>query len=208
MEHRGSKTEANLITAFSGESQATNKYTYYASKAKSEGYGQIGAIFEETAGNEREHAKLWFKALNGGIADTLENLRDAATGEHYEWSDMYAEFAKTAREEGFDELAFLFEGVANIEKTHEERYLRLVQNIEEGLVFERGGEMIWVCRNQAISIVEARTAGVMSYLQAFPSFIFELRRKLLSAVFPKRLCGIYCIRADVLCKRLCGRRKM
>ena len=147
MELRGSKTEANLITAFPGESQATNKYTYYASKAKSEGYGQIGAIFEETAGNEREHAKLWFKALNGGIADTLENLRDAATGEHYEWSDMYAEFAKTAREEGFDELAFLFEGVANIEKTHEERYLRLVQNIEEGLVFERGGEMIWVCRN-------------------------------------------------------------
>ena len=103
MELRGSKTEANLITAFSGESQATNKYTYYASKAKSEGYGQIGAIFEETAGNEREHAKLWFKALNGGIADTLENLRDAATGEHYEWSDMYAEFAKTAREEGFDD---------------------------------------------------------------------------------------------------------
>ena len=147
VELRGSKTEANLITAFSGESQATNKYTYYASKAKSEGYGQIGAIFEETAGNEREHAKLWFKALNGGIADTLENLRDAATGEHYEWSDMYAEFAKTAREEGFDDLAFLFEGVANIEKTHEERYLRLVQNIEEGLVFERGGEMIWVCRN-------------------------------------------------------------
>ena len=102
VELRGSKTEANLITAFSGESQATNKYTYYASKAKSEGYGQIGAIFEETAGNEREHAKLWFKALNGGIADTLENLRDAATGEHYEWSDMYEEFAKTAREEGFD----------------------------------------------------------------------------------------------------------
>ena len=99
VELRGSKTEANLITAFSGESQATNKYTYYASKAKSEGYGQIGAIFEETAGNEREHAKLWFKALNGGIADTLENLRDAATGEHYEWSDMYAEFAKTTREE-------------------------------------------------------------------------------------------------------------
>lgn len=169
VELRGSKTEANLITAFSGESQATNKYTYYASKAKSEGYGQIGAIFEETAGNEREHAKLWFKALNGGIADTLENLRDAATGEHYEWSDMYAEFAKTAREEGFDELAFLFEGVASIEKTHEERYLRLVQNIEEGLVFERGGEMIWVWPQlRPYPLWKLRTAGV-SYLQAFPS---------------------------------------
>lgn len=147
MELKGSKTEANLIAAFSGESQATNKYTYYAAKAKNEGYGQIGAIFEETAGNEREHAKLWFKALNGGIAGTRENLRDAATGEHYEWSDMYAGFARTAREEGFEELARLFEGVADIEKTHEERYLRLVQNIEENLVFERGEEMIWVCRN-------------------------------------------------------------
>ena len=145
--YAGTKTEKNLWEAFSGESQARNKYTYFASVAKKAGYEQIAALFLQTADNEKEHAKLWFKALNGGIADTLENLRDAATGEHYEWSDMYAEFAKTAREEGFDELAFLFEGVANIEKTHEERYLRLVQNIEEGLVFERGGEMIWVCRN-------------------------------------------------------------
>ena len=144
---KGTKTEKCLQDAFAGESMAHMKYLYYASQAKKDGYVQISNIFSWTADNEKEHAKLWFKALNGGIADTLENLRDAATGEHYEWSDMYAEFAKTAREEGFDELAFLFEGVANIEKTHEERYLRLVQNIEEGLVFERGGEMIWVCRN-------------------------------------------------------------
>ena len=145
---KGTKTEANLMTAFAGESQARNKYTFYAAQAKQEGYEQIGNIFLETANNEKEHAEIWFKRLQGGaLRGTAENLLDAAAGEHYEWSDMYAEFAKTAREEGFDELAFLFEGVASIEKTHEERYLRLVQNIEEGLVFERGGEMIWVCRN-------------------------------------------------------------
>ena len=207
MELRGSKTEANLITAFSGESQATNKYTYYASKAKSEGYGQIGAIFEETAGNEREHAKLWFKALNGGIADTLENLRDAATGEHYEWSDMYAEFAKTAREEGFDELAFLFEGVANIEKTHEERYLRLVQNIEEGLVFERGGEMIWVCRNCG-HIHCGSSAPQVCPICKHSHAILNCGPKTIECCLPKTSVRIYCIRADVLCKRLCGRRKM
>ena len=150
---------------------------------------------------------MWFKALNGGIADTLENLRDAATGEHYEWSDMYAEFAKTAREEGFDELAFLFEGVANIEKTHEERYLRLVQNIEEGLVFERGGEMIWVCRNCGhihCGSSAPQVCPICKHSQAY----FELRAETIECCVPKASVRIYCIRADVLCKRLCGRRKM
>ena len=127
MELKGSKTEANLMTAFSGESQARNKYTYYASKAKKEGYNQISAIFTETAGNEKEHAELWFKALhNGEVPDTMTNLQDAADGEHYEWSDMYAGFAKTAYEEGFKELAKQFEGVAAIEKTHEERYQSII----------------------------------------------------------------------------------
>ncbi len=125
-ELKGSKTEANLLTAFAGESQARNKYTYYASKARKDGYVQIANIFEETAANEKEHAKMWFKLLNGGIGDTLDNLKDAAAGENYEWTDMYAGFAKTAREEGFDQIANLFEGVAKIEKEHEERYLKLV----------------------------------------------------------------------------------
>ena len=126
-ELKGSKTEANLMTAFAGESQARNKYTYYASKAKKDGYVQIAAIFEETANNEKEHAKMWFKLLHGGIGDTVDNLKDAAAGENYEWTDMYAGFAKTAREEGFDHIADLFEGVAKIEKEHEERYLKLVR---------------------------------------------------------------------------------
>ena len=148
MKLEGSKTEANLIAALAGESQASVKYQLYAEKARQDGYEEMAQIFETTARNEKAHAQQWYEYLHGGqMADTKENLKLAASGEHYEWSDMYAEFAKTAREEGFDELAFLFEGVANIEKTHEERYLRLVQNIEEGLVFERGGEMIWVCRN-------------------------------------------------------------
>ena len=125
-ELKGSKTEANLMTAFAGESQARNKYTYYASKAKKDGYVQIAAIFEETANNEKEHAKMWFKLLHGGIGDTVDNLKDAAAGENYEWTDMYAGFAKTAREEGFDHIADLFEGVAKIEKEHEERYLCLL----------------------------------------------------------------------------------
>ena len=133
-ELKGSKTEANLMTAFAGESQARNKYTYYASKAKKDGYVQIAAIFEETANNEKEHAKMWFKLLHGGIGDTVDNLKDAAAGENYEWTDMYAGFAKTAREEGFDHIADLFEGVAKIEKEHEERYLKLVKNLEEGPV--------------------------------------------------------------------------
>ena len=146
-ELKGSKTEANLMAAFAGESQARNKYTYYASKAKKDGYVQIANIFEETANNEKEHAKIWFKLLHDGIGDTLDNLKDAAAGENYEWTDMYAGFAKTAREEGFDHIAELFEGVAKIEKEHEERYLKLVQNIEGGLVFSRDGDKIWQCQN-------------------------------------------------------------
>ncbi|MGM9639307.1 MAG: rubrerythrin [Butyricicoccaceae bacterium] len=147
-ELKGTKTEANLATAFAGESQARNKYTYYASQAKKDGYEQIAAIFTETADNEKEHAKMWFKQLHGGkVPGTLENLKDAAAGEHYEWTDMYATMAKEAREEGFDYLANLFEGVAAIEKEHEERYLRLAANIEEGIVFEREGQQIWQCRN-------------------------------------------------------------
>lgn len=147
MELKGSKTEANLQAAFAGESMATNKYTYFASKAKKEGYQQIAAIFEETAANEREHAKMWYKLINGGIDSTLENLGHAAEGENYEWTDMYSEFAKVAREEGFEQIAALFEGVAAIEKEHEERYRRLIANIEQGVVFSKDGDTIWQCRN-------------------------------------------------------------
>ena len=148
MELKGSKTEQNLMTAFAGESQARNKYTYFASKAKKDGYEQIAAIFEETANNEKEHAKLWFKELNGGeISSTLENLYAAAEGENYEWTDMYDEFAITARAEGFDRIAQLFEGVAEIEKEHEARYRKLIENIEGGLVFSKDGDRIWKCRN-------------------------------------------------------------
>ena len=148
MELKGSKTEQNLMTAFAGESQARNKYNYFASKAKKEGYEQIAAIFEETANNEKEHAKIWFKLLNGGeIPTTIENLKTAAEGENYEWTDMYAEFAKTAKEEGFDHIAYLFEGVAKIEKEHEERYKKLLSNINDELVFSSEGDTIWICRN-------------------------------------------------------------
>lgn len=144
---KGSKTEANLMAAFAGESQARNKYTYYAAKAKQDGYMQIAAIFEETADNERAHAEIWFKLLHNGLGATVDNLKDGAAGEHYEWEDMYAGFAKTAREEGFDQIAALFDGVAKIEKEHEKRYLKLVQNLENGLVFSRDGDRIWQCRN-------------------------------------------------------------
>lgn len=147
MELKGSKTEANLMTAFAGESQARNKYTYYASKAKKEGFNQIAALFEETANNEKEHAKIWFKLLHDGIPGTAENLLDAAEGENYEWTDMYATFAKEAREEGFDKIAFLFEGVAQIEKEHEERYRALLKNVEDGSVFQKGSIVIWKCAN-------------------------------------------------------------
>ena len=143
MELKGSKTEQNLMTAFAGESQARNKYTYYASKARKDGYEQIAAIFEETANNEKEHAKLWFKELHGGdIPDTISNLEDAAAGENYEWTDMYKGFAETAREEGFDRLAFLFESVAKIEKEHEERYLTLLKNVKDDRVFHKDGDKI------------------------------------------------------------------
>ena len=146
MELKGSKTEANLRIAFSGESEARNKYTYFASAAKKEGYEQIAAIFQETADNEKEHAKLWFKAL-GGLGNTAQNLESAAGGEHYEWEEMYAEMAKTAEEEGFLALAAQFEGVAKIEKTHEERYLKLLDNLKKGEVFKKGEKVMWFCRN-------------------------------------------------------------
>ncbi|MBO5698328.1 MAG: rubrerythrin family protein [Alistipes sp.] len=143
---KGTKTEKNLWEAFAGESQARNKYTYFASKAKKDGYVQIAKIFEETAANEKEHAEIWFKLLNG-IGSTAENLKSAAEGENYEWTDMYAEMAKDAREEGFDHIAFLFDEVGKIEKEHEERYRKLLANVEGGLVFSRDGDMIWQCSN-------------------------------------------------------------
>ncbi len=147
-ELKGSKTEANLMAAFAGESQARNKYTYYASKAKKEGYEQIAALFLETAENEKEHAKIWFKLLHGGeIGDTKANLADAAAGENYEWTDMYANFAKVAREEGFKDIAALFEGVAKIEKEHEERYRKLLEDLETDKVFISEDVVVWKCRN-------------------------------------------------------------
>lgn len=145
-ELKGSKTEQNLWTAFAGESQARNKYTYFASKAKKEGYVQIAQLFEETAANEKEHAKIWFKLLDG-IGTTAENLEEAAAGENFEWTDMYAKMAQEAREEGFDHIAALFEGVAKVEKEHEERYRKLLSNVKDGLVFSRDGDMIWQCAN-------------------------------------------------------------
>ncbi len=144
---KGTKTEANLMAAFAGESQARNKYTYYASKAKKEGFEQIAKFFEETANNEKEHAKIWYKLLHDGIGSTTDNLKDAADGEHYEWTDMYANFAKVAREEGFTRIAYLFEAVGKIEKEHEERYLTLLNNIKEDKVFKKDGKVVWQCRN-------------------------------------------------------------
>ncbi|MCH5178056.1 MAG: rubrerythrin family protein [Prevotellaceae bacterium] len=147
-ELKGTRTEQNLMTAFAGESQARNKYTYYASKAKKDGYVQIAALFEETANNEKEHAKIWFKLLHGGaVPSTEENLKDAAAGENYEWTDMYAQFAKEAREEGFDEIADKFEMVGAIEKHHEERYLKLLENLQNKVVFTKDGDCIWQCSN-------------------------------------------------------------
>ncbi len=148
MELKGTKTEKNLMAAFAGESQARNKYTYFASKAKKDGYEQIASIFEETANNEKEHAKIWFKLLNGGdISDTKENLKAAASGENYEWTEMYKEFAETAKEEGFEKIAYLFEEVAKIEKEHEKRYMTLLGNINDDMVFKKGEETVWICRN-------------------------------------------------------------
>ncbi len=161
MELKGTKTEANLMAAFAGESQARNKYTYFASKAKKEGYEQIAAIFTETADNEKEHAKMWFKLLKGGeVPSTVENLKEAADGENYEWTDMYAGFAKTAKEEGFDHIAYLFEAVGKIEKEHEERYKKLLENIEEGKVFECGEVKMWKCRNCGHIHIAAKAPAV------------------------------------------------
>ena len=172
-ELKGSKTEANLLTAFAGESQARNKYTYYASKARKDGYVQIANIFEETAANEKEHAKMWFKEL-AGIGSTAENLDAAADGENYEWTDMYEGFAKTAEAEGFDQIANLFEGVAKIEKEHEERYLKLVKNIEEGLVFSRDGDVIWQCANCG-HIVIGKKAPEVCPVCAHPQAYFQIK---------------------------------
>ena len=175
MELKGSKTEKNLMTAFAGESQARNKYTYYASKAKKDGYEQIAAIFLETAENEKEHAKIWFKLLNGGeIPSTIQNLQDAANGENYEWTDMYDGFAKTAREEGFDKIAFLFEEVGKIEKEHEARYLKLLKNVKEGLVFSKDDERIWKCRNCG-HIVIGKYAPEVCPVCGHPQSYFEIK---------------------------------
>lgn len=147
MELKGSKTEKNLMAAFAGESQARNKYTYYASQAKAEGYTQVASLFEETAGNEKEHAKIWFKLLHNGMPSTETNLKDAAEGENYEWTDMYASFAKEAKAEGFTKIAYLFEAVGKIEKEHEERYLALLKNVKENTVFKRSEKTAWHCAN-------------------------------------------------------------
>ena len=172
---KGTQTEANLQTAFAGESQARNKYTYFASKAKKEGFVQIAAIFEETAKNEQEHAKIWFKLLNGGgIGTTAENLLEAANGENYEWTDMYAGFAKTAREEGFIEIAELFEGVAAIEKEHEERYKKLLANVQGKLVFSKEGDAVWQCSNCG-HIVVGKDAPEVCPICAHPQAYFQVR---------------------------------
>ena len=174
-ELKGTKTEANLMAAFAGESQARNKYTYYASKAKKEGYEQIADLFTETANNEKEHAKIWFKLLHGGaVADTMTNLKDAAEGENYEWTDMYKTFAEDAKAEGFDHIAFLFEQVAKIEKEHEERYRKLLANIEDGIVFSRDGDMVWICRNCG-HIHVGKEAPELCPVCAHPKAYFELR---------------------------------
>jgi rubrerythrin len=174
-ELKGSKTEENLKTAFAGESQAHTKYLYYASKAEKEGYVQVGALFRETALNEKEHAKIWFKLLHGDeVPATTENLKDAANGENYEWTDMYAGFAKTAREEGFNAVAALFEGVAKIEKEHEERYRKLLANIEGSLVFSRDGDQVWQCSNCG-HIVIGKKAPELCPVCKHPKAYFQIR---------------------------------
>mgnify|MGYP000319136229 CR=1 FL=1 len=174
-ELKGTKTEKNLNDGFAGESMARNKYTYYASQARKEGYNQIADIFLETAENEKEHAKLWFKALHGGeVPTTEENLLDAAEGENYECTDMYAEFAKVAHEEGFERIAYLFEGVAAIEKEHEERYRKLLKNVEDKLVFSKEGEAIWICRNCG-HVVVGKEAPAVCPVCAHPKAFFEIK---------------------------------
>ncbi len=176
-ELKGTKTEANLQKAFAGESQARNKYTYYASQAKKEGYEQIAALFLETAHNEQEHAKLWFKLLHGGeMPETAVNLKDAAAGENYEWTDMYAQMAKDAKEEGFDHIAFLFEKVGEIEKHHEARYLKLLKNVEGGLVFSKDGDTIWQCANCGHIVIgkqAPKVCPVCTHPQAFFQVLAE-----------------------------------
>ena len=173
MELKGSQTEKNLWTAFQGESMARNKYSYFASKARKDGYVQIANIFEETAANEKEHAKIWFKLLNG-IGDTKENLKAAADGENFEWSDMYAGFAKTAKEEGFNEIAELFLGVAAIEKEHEERYRKLLKNIEDAIVFSREGDCIWQCSNCGHIVIGPKAPEVCPVCN-HPQAYFQLK---------------------------------
>ena len=174
-ELKGSKTEKNLMDAFAGESQARNKYTYFAGRAKKDGYEQIARIFTETADNEKEHAKMWYKLLCGGeVPGTAANLLDAASGENYEWTTMYADFAKTAREEGFDDIAARFELVGKIEKAHEERYRKLLANVEGGLVFSRGGEMVWQCINCG-HLHTGQDAPKVCPACAHPQSYFELR---------------------------------
>ena len=174
MELKGSKTEKNLMAAFSGESEARNKYTYYASKAKKDGYVQISKLFEETAANEKEHAKIWFKLLKDGIGATADNLADAAAGENYEWTEMYPTFAKEAREEGFEHIAYLFEEVAKIEKEHEERYRKLLANIEGDLVFSKDNDAIWQCSNCG-HIVVGKKAPQVCPVCAHPQAYFEIK---------------------------------
>ena len=174
MDLKGTKTEANLLAAFAGESQAHTKYNYYASKAKKDGYVQIATLFEETAKNEKEHAKIWFKLLNNGMPDTVENLKDAAAGENYEWTDMYAGFAEDARAEGFDSIAQLFEKVAEIEKQHEERYRKLLANIEGGLVFSKDHDVIWQCSNCG-HVCIGKAAPEVCPVCAHPQSYFEVK---------------------------------
>ena len=172
---KGTKTEKNLMEAFAGESQARNKYTYFASVAKKEGYEQIASIFLETADNEKEHAKLWFKCLNGGeVPTTTENLKAAASGENFEWTDMYDKFAKEAKEEGFDRIAYLFEAVGKIEKEHEERYRKLLDNVENELVFSKDGDRIWKCRNCG-HIVIGKKAPEVCPVCNHPQAYFEIK---------------------------------
>ncbi|MCR5145930.1 MAG: rubrerythrin family protein [Clostridia bacterium] len=172
---KGTKTEKNLMDAFTGESMARNKYTYYASKAKKEGYEQIAAIFQETADNEKEHAKIWFKLLHDGdVPTTTQNLSDAAAGENYEWTDMYDRMAKEAREEGFDNIAFLFEAVGQIEKEHEARYKKLLENIEGGLVFSKDGDAIWKCRNCGHIVIGKQAPDVCPVCN-HPKSYFEVK---------------------------------
>ena len=175
MELKGSQTEKNLLAAFAGESQARNKYTYYASKAKKDGYEQIAALFEETANNEKEHAKMWFKELhNGSVPSTKENLLDAAEGENYEWTDMYEEFARVAEEEGFKALAIKFRQVGEIEKHHEERFRKLLKNIEDEVVFSKDDDKIWICRNCG-HVVVGKKAPEVCPVCAHPKSYFELK---------------------------------